>query len=134
MLCTALPECYVLHEMVQLHGAGNCQSHMQRMLRVAAGSLLIWTELGKLLVTPGEIAVIQRGFRFQVWLHDCSTARGYVLEVFNSHFCLPELGPIGAFFLILTLANCVGDPWSKACSPFSQARIVLQVRAILRRP
>lgn len=46
-------------------------------------------------IVPGEIAVVQRGIRFQVSLLDCSWARGYVLEVFNGHFTLPELGPIG---------------------------------------
>ena len=32
--------------------------------------------------------------RFQVELLD-GEARGYVLEIFQSHFVLPDLGPIG---------------------------------------
>jgi len=59
------------------------------------GGLMIITEFGKLEVVPTEICVIQRGIRFQVDL--CGeVARGYVLEIFQSHFSLPELGPIGA--------------------------------------
>lgn len=55
---------------------------------------------------PGEIAVVQRGIRFAVALDLTSEtangtssaegARGYVLEVYNGHFVLPDLGPIGA--------------------------------------
>jgi homogentisate 1,2-dioxygenase len=38
--------------------------------------------------------VVPRGVRFSVSLLD-GNARGYVLEVFQGHFCLPDLGPIG---------------------------------------
>ena len=44
---------------------------------------------------PGEIVVIQRGIHFSVVLEGPS--RGYILEVYNGHFKLPELGPIGNF-------------------------------------
>jgi homogentisate 1,2-dioxygenase len=58
-------------------------------------------------VPPGEIAVVQRGIRFAVTLDRSTPAtngsapasegvRGYVLEVYNGHFVLPDLGPIGA--------------------------------------
>jgi homogentisate 1,2-dioxygenase len=63
------------------------------------GSLLIYTELGRLIVHPKEICVIPRGIVFSVHQHDSSAdvvARGYVLEVYKGHFQLPELGPIGA--------------------------------------
>ena len=53
------------------------------------------TEMGLLKAEPGEIVVIQRGIRFQVELEAEGLARGYILEVFNGHFTLPELGPIG---------------------------------------
>ena len=43
-----------------------------------------------------QICVMQRGIRFSVELLDgCTAARGYVLEVFQGHFQLPDLGPIG---------------------------------------
>ena len=59
------------------------------------GRLALFTELGKLDVAPGEIAVIPRGVRFRVELAD-GTARGYVCENHGSLFRLPDLGPIGA--------------------------------------
>jgi len=58
------------------------------------GDLLIRTEFGFLKVTSGEICVIQRGCRFQVLVQGPS--RGYVCEVYGSHFEIPSLGPIGA--------------------------------------
>jgi len=59
------------------------------------GALDIITEFGKLFVEPGEICVIQRGIQFQVALSD-RRSRGYILEVYNNHFRIPDLGPIGA--------------------------------------
>ena len=59
------------------------------------GSLDIQTELGYLLVRPNEIAVIPRGIRHRVSLPD-GLARGYILELYQGHFTLPELGPIGS--------------------------------------
>ena len=59
------------------------------------GRLALATELGRLAVAPGEIAVIPRGIRFRVDLPD-GTARGYVCENHGAALRLPELGPIGA--------------------------------------
>ncbi|CAF1185994.1 unnamed protein product [Adineta steineri] len=58
------------------------------------GALRITTEFGRMLVKPEEICVIQQGIRFSVDVDQPS--RGYVLEVFDNHFRLPDLGPIGA--------------------------------------
>ncbi|GER53824.1 homogentisate 1,2-dioxygenase [Striga asiatica] len=58
------------------------------------GRLWITTECGRLQVSPGEIAVLPQGFRFAVDLPD-GPSRGYVAEIFGSHFQLPDLGPIG---------------------------------------
>ncbi|KAK2715700.1 homogentisate 1,2-dioxygenase-like [Artemia franciscana] len=58
------------------------------------GILHIITEMGKLDVSPNEIAVIQQGIKFNVAVD--GPTRGYVLEVYNGHFQLPYLGPIGA--------------------------------------
>ena len=60
-----------------------------------AGSLDIQTELGCLLVRQNEIAVIPRGIRYRVTLPD-GAARGYICELYQGHFQLPELGPIGS--------------------------------------
>ena len=59
------------------------------------GALRIRTELGVLLVSPGEIAVIPRGLHFSVDLEDAA-ARGYLCENYGAPFRLPELGPIGS--------------------------------------
>jgi homogentisate 1,2-dioxygenase len=59
------------------------------------GALLLHTELGRLLVRPGEFAVMPRGMRWRVELPD-GEARGYVCENYGAAFRLPELGPIGS--------------------------------------
>lgn len=58
------------------------------------GTLYITTEFGKLTVEPLEICVIQHGMRFAVAVS--GESRGYILETYDCHFRLPDLGPIGA--------------------------------------
>ncbi len=53
------------------------------------------TEFGDIDVRPGEIAVIPRGIKFQVQLHE-RTARGYICENYGPPLRLPTLGVIGA--------------------------------------
>jgi homogentisate 1,2-dioxygenase len=65
------------------------------------GRLLIFTELGRLETTVGEIAVIPRGVKFKVEPLD-GPSRGYVCENYGAKFTLPERGPIGA--------NCLANP------------------------
>lgn len=57
------------------------------------GNMQILTELGKMNVKPTEFIVIPQGFKFSVSVK--GPTRGYILEVFNNHFVLPELGPLG---------------------------------------
>ena len=59
------------------------------------GALTLLTEMGRIDVAPGEIALVPRGVRFRVLLPD-GEARGYVAENHGSLFRLPELGPIGS--------------------------------------
>lgn len=59
------------------------------------GRLLLCTEFGALEISPGEIAVIPRGVKYQVKLPD-GTARGYICENYGLPFRLPDLGPLGA--------------------------------------
>jgi len=59
------------------------------------GAVLLSTELGRLAVAPGEIAVVPRGMKFNVGLPE-KQARGYVCENYGASFRLPELGPIGS--------------------------------------
>jgi homogentisate 1,2-dioxygenase len=60
-----------------------------------AGKLTIHTELGILLLSPGEICLVPRGLKFRVVLEE-ESARGYICENYGAPFRLPDLGPIGA--------------------------------------
>jgi len=71
------------------------------MLVPQAGALRLFTELGRLEVAPGEIAVVPRGMKFRVELAEQARgvpakAYGYVCENYGPIFRLPELGPIGS--------------------------------------
>ncbi len=59
------------------------------------GRLELLTELGRIDLKPGEVALVPRGVRFRVMLPD-GQARGYVAENHGSLFRLPDLGPIGS--------------------------------------
>ena len=59
------------------------------------GGLTIQTELGRMEVEPGWVALVPRGVKFRVAPKD-GTARGYVAENYGLPFRLPELGPIGS--------------------------------------
>jgi homogentisate 1,2-dioxygenase len=60
-----------------------------------AGRLTLLTELGRIDIAPGKIALIPRGVKFRALLPD-GEARGYVAENHGALFRLPDLGPIGA--------------------------------------
>ena len=60
-----------------------------------AGRLDILTELGRIEIAPGHIALIPRGIRFRVLLPE-GKASGYVAENHGAPFRLPDLGPIGS--------------------------------------
>ena len=59
-----------------------------------SGDLAIITELGRIDLAPGSIALIPRGIRFRVEV--AGEARGYVAENHGAMFRLPDLGPIGS--------------------------------------
>src|SRR3546814_787498 len=59
------------------------------------GRLTLLTELGRIDIAPGEVALVPRGVRFRILLPD-GEARGYVAENHGSLFRLPELGPLGS--------------------------------------
>jgi len=59
------------------------------------GAIEVQTELGRLEVAPGSVAVVPRGLKFRVRLLD-GESRGYVAENYGLPFRLPELGPIGS--------------------------------------
>ncbi|XP_038690518.1 uncharacterized protein LOC119989204 isoform X3 [Tripterygium wilfordii] len=72
-------------------------SRFNKHRRTDTFRLWITTECGKLQESPCEIAILPQGFRFAVDLPD-GPSRGYVAEIFGTHFQLPDLGPIGIFF------------------------------------
>ena len=72
-----------------------CDADGELLIVPQEGALALATEMGRIAVAPGEIAVIPRGVRFRVDLASGS-ARGYVCENHGAPFRLPELGPIGA--------------------------------------
>lgn len=59
------------------------------------GTLVIATELGRLLVAPGQLALVPRGIKFRVELPE-GPSRGFVCENFGAPMRLPELGLIGS--------------------------------------
>ena len=59
-----------------------------------AGTLRIFTEMGRMEVAPGWIGLIPRGVRFRVEVD--GEAKGYVAENQGAMFRLPDLGPIGS--------------------------------------
>ncbi|HEY9679833.1 MAG TPA: homogentisate 1,2-dioxygenase [Drouetiella sp.] len=60
-----------------------------------SGALRFRTEFGDLDAKPGEIAVVPKGIKFQIIIHD-DTARGYICENYGQPFKLPTLGVIGS--------------------------------------
>ncbi|KIW97768.1 homogentisate 1,2-dioxygenase [Cladophialophora bantiana CBS 173.52] len=60
-----------------------------------SGTIDVQTEMGNLLVRQNEIAMIPRGVRHRVTL-PYGPSRGFICELFQGHFRLPELGPIGS--------------------------------------
>jgi homogentisate 1,2-dioxygenase len=60
-----------------------------------SGELIIESELGRMRIDPGRVALVPRGVKFRVLLKD-GEARGYVAENYGLPFRLPDLGPIGS--------------------------------------
>lgn len=59
------------------------------------GEISLYTEFGRLLISPGQIAVIPRGVKFKVEL-STAIACGYLCENAGTPLSLPQLGPIGS--------------------------------------
>lgn len=72
-----------------------CNADGEMLIVPQEGALLIITELGRIDVAPGSIAVIPRGMKMRIELPS-GPARGYVCENYGAQFRLPELGPIGS--------------------------------------
>jgi homogentisate 1,2-dioxygenase len=65
------------------------------------GRLRLFTELGRIEIGSGDIAIIPRGMKLKVELID-GPARGYICENYGAKLTLPNRGPIGA--------NCLANP------------------------
>ena len=65
------------------------------------GEIVLFTEMGRMPVPPGHIAVVPRGMMVKVQLSK-EAARGYLCENYGAKFTLPDRGPIGA--------NCLANP------------------------
>ncbi|KAJ6483829.1 homogentisate 1,2-dioxygenase [Mycena vitilis] len=75
-----------------------CNNDGDMLILPQQGRLDVQTEFGKMMVRSGELLVIQRGMKFKVILPD-GPSRGYIQEIFGSHWQLPELGPLGGYGL-----------------------------------
>ena len=60
-----------------------------------SGTLDIFTEMGRMIVPPGHIAMLPRGMMAKIRI-DAPQARGYICENYGAKFTLPDRGPIGA--------------------------------------
>ncbi|XP_072978863.1 homogentisate 1,2-dioxygenase [Typha angustifolia] len=98
-----------------MNGCAFCNADGDFLIVPQQGRLLITTECGKLQVSPGEIVVIPQGFRFSVDLPD-GPSRGYIAEIFGTHFQLPDLGPIGANGLAAARDFLVPSAWFEQMS------------------
>ncbi len=86
---------HVYNAAQDMHNQAFCNSDGELLIVPEQGRLNIQTELGWLMVKPGEITVIPRGLCFRVTLPD-GPVRGYMLENYGPMLRLPELGPIGS--------------------------------------
>jgi len=59
------------------------------------GTLILFTELGKIKIKPGQIAVLPRGITTKISSPD-KISKGYICENYGSKFNLPEKGVVGA--------------------------------------
>ncbi|EJP61418.1 homogentisate 1,2-dioxygenase [Beauveria bassiana ARSEF 2860] len=71
-----------------------CNNDGEMLILPQQGRLDITTELGPLMVRPGEVFLMPSGMRFRVKLPD-GPSRGYIHEVFAAQHDLPERGVIG---------------------------------------
>ena len=71
-----------------------CNSDGDMLIVPQHGTLRIVSENGLLEVPPKHVAILPRGIRFAIEVSEA--CRGYVAEIFDGHFILPDLGPIGA--------------------------------------
>lgn len=72
-----------------------CNRDGEMLLVPYQGDMTLFTEFGRLELTPGQIAVIPRGVYFKVILSS-AIACGYLCENAGAPLTLPEMGVLGA--------------------------------------
>lgn len=92
---SSLVQAYLYHCTVSMDSRYFANHDGEMLLVPYQGELVLFTEFGKLALTPGRIAVIPRGVKFKVELISDS-ASGYLCENSGIPLTLPQLGPIGA--------------------------------------
>lgn len=84
----------VTHSMVERQAFSSLDGDV--LIVPQSGALDIQTELGKLLVRQNEIAIVPRNIRYRVVVPGGKPCRGYICELYQGHFRLPDLGVIGS--------------------------------------
>lgn len=97
---------YAFNTDMRAHRRSFCNADGDMLIVPQHGGLLLTTELGRLIVQPGEVVVVPRNITFAVDSAEESEnpaaaepagCRGYVLETFyGGHFAPAERGPVGA--------------------------------------
>lgn len=97
-----------------------CNADGELLFVPEIGVLNLFTELGRIQIAPGEIAVVPRGMMFRVHCEG-ETARGYLCENYGAPLTLPERGPIGA--------NCLANPrdFKTPVAAFEDKEVACQV-------
>jgi homogentisate 1,2-dioxygenase len=85
---------YLLSANKSMTNRAFCNSDGDFLFVAQEGSFVLVTEMGRMHVAPGEIAVVPRGIRFALQLD--APVRAYLLEIYDGHFAIPDLGPIGS--------------------------------------
>ncbi|HLX24478.1 MAG TPA: homogentisate 1,2-dioxygenase [Usitatibacter sp.] len=78
-----------------MEGRVFCSADGEMLFVPQEGAIALATEMGRLDVAPGEIALVPRGVKFRVETKG-APVRGYVCENYGAPFRLPDLGPIGS--------------------------------------
>lgn len=88
-------QAYLYHCNVSMDKRYFCNNDGEMLFVPYHGETILFTEFGKLAISPGKIAVIPRGVKFKIEL-SAPIACGYLCENSGSPLTLPHLGIIGA--------------------------------------
>lgn len=92
---TTLVNAYIYQCNISMQNRFFSNSDGEMLLVPYFGEMVLFTEFGRLTLSPGKIAVIPRGVKFKVILTS-PLACGYLAENAGAPLILPELGVMGA--------------------------------------